>query len=68
MEDPLYLIQRRQIINLNNNNLWWEGQIFLKELDIFENNDIFEIEIIEVKNENTFVCLSDIKDHYSITL
>ena len=44
------------------------GQIFLKELDIFENNDIFEIEIIEVKNENTFVCLSDIKDHYSITL
>ena len=68
MENPLDLIQRRQIINLNNNNLWWEGQIFLKELDIFENNDIFEIEIIEVKNENTFVCLSDIKDHYSITL
>ena len=68
IKNPLDLIQRRQIINLNNNNLWWEGQIFLKELNIFENNDIFEIEIIEVKNENTFVCLSDIKDHYSITL
>ena len=46
---------------MNNKNLWWEGPIFLKEQDIFENKDVIEIDIIEEKSENTFVCLSDIK-------
>ena len=62
MENPSDLITRKQIIDLNSSKLWWEGPIFLKEHDIFENKDVIEIDITEVKRENTFVCLSDIKD------
>ena len=51
---------------MNNKNLWWEGPIFLKEQDIFENKDVIEIDIIEEKSENTFVCLSDIKDQVDL--
>ena len=50
-----------QINNLNSSKPLWEGQIFLKEHNIFENKDVIEIDIIEEKRENTFVCLSDIK-------
>ena len=61
MENPSDLITRKQIIDLNSSKLWWEWQIFLKEHNIFENKDVIEIDIIEEKRENTFVCLSDIK-------
>ena len=61
MENPSDLITCKQIIDLNSSKLWWEGPIFLKEHDIFENIDVIEIDIIEEKRENTFVCLSDIK-------
>ena len=37
------------------------GVVFLKEHDIFENKDVIEIDIIEEKRENNFICLSDIK-------
>ena len=50
------------MIDLNSRKLWWEGPIFLKEHNIFENKDVIEIDIIEEKCENTFVCLSDIKN------
>ena len=49
MENPSDLITRKQIIDLNNNKLWWEGPIFLKERDIFENKDVTDIDIIEEK-------------------
>ena len=60
------LITRKQIIDLNSSKLWWERRIFLKEHDIFENKDVIEIDIIEEKRENTFVCLSDIKDQVDL--
>ena len=60
------LITRKQIIDLNSSKLWWEGPIFLKEHDIFENKDVIEIDIIEEKRQNTFVCLSDIKDQVDL--
>ena len=66
MENPSDLITRKQIIDLNSSKLWWEGPIFLKEHDIFENKDVIEIDIIEEKRENTFVCLSDIKDQVDL--
>ena len=61
MENPSDLITCKQIIDLNSSKRWWEWPIFLKEHDIFENKDVIEIDIIEEKRENTFVCLSDIK-------
>ena len=61
VENPSDLITRKQIIDLNSSRPLWEGQIFLKEYNIFENKDVIEIDIIEEKRENTFVCLSDIK-------
>ena len=61
VENPSDLITRKQIIDLNSSRPLWEGQIFLKEHNIFENKDVIEIDIIEEKRENTFVCLSDIK-------
>ena len=62
MENPSDLITCKQMIDLNSRKLWWEGPIFLKEHNIFENKDVIEIDIIEEKCENTFVCLSDIKN------
>ena len=35
--------------------------MFLKEHDIFENKDVTEIDTIEQKSKNIFVCLSGIK-------
>ena len=61
VENPSDLITRKQIIDLNSSRPLWEGQIFLKEHNIFENKGVIEIDIIEEKRENTFVCLSDIK-------
>ena len=42
------------------------GVVFLKEHDIFENKDVIEIDIIEEKRENNFICLSDIKDQVDL--
>ena len=47
MENPSDLITRKQIINLHSSKLWWEGPVFLKEHNIFENKDVIEIDIIE---------------------
>ena len=47
MENPSDLITRKQIINLNSSKIWWEGPIFLKLHNIFENKDVIEIDIIE---------------------
>ena len=47
MENPSDLITRKQIINLNSSKLWWEGPIFLKKQNTFENKDVIEIDIIE---------------------
>ena len=66
MENPSDLITRKQIIDLNSSKLWWEGPIFLKEHDIFENKVVTEIDIIEEKRQNTFVCLSDTKDQVDL--
>ena len=66
MGNPSDLITPKQIIDLNSNKLWWEGPIFLKEHDIFENKNVIKIDIIEEKHENTFVCLSDIKDQVDL--
>ena len=66
MGNPSDLITSKQIIDLNSNKLWWEGPIFLKEHDIFENKNVIKIDIIEEKHENTFVCLSDIKDQVDL--
>ena len=49
MENPSDLITRKQIIDLNSSKLLWEGPIFLKEHDIFENKDVIEIDITEEK-------------------
>ena len=35
-------------------------------MNVFENEDVIEIGIIEEKRENTFVCLSDIKDQVDL--
>ena len=67
MGNPSDLITPKQIIDLNGNKLWWEGPIFLKEHDIFENKNVIKIDIIEEKHENTFVCLSDIKDQVDLS-
>ena len=67
MGNPSDLITPKQIIDLNSNKLWWEGPIFLKEHDIFENKNVIKIDIIEEKHENTFVCLSDIKDQVDLS-
>ena len=66
MENPSDLITRKEIIDLDNNKLWWEGPIFLKEHDIFEDKDVTEMDITEEKRENTFVCLSDIKNQVDL--
>ena len=42
------------------------GVVFLKEHDIFENNYVIEIDIIEEKRESNFICLSDIKDQVDL--
>ena len=63
---PLDIITRKKIIDSNNSKLWWEGPIFLKECDIFENKDVIEIYTTEEKRKNTFVYLSDIKDQVDL--
>ena len=40
--------------------------MFLKERDIFENEDVIEIDIIEEKSEKTFVCLFNIRDQFDL--
>ena len=40
--------------------------MFLKERDIFENEDVIEIDIIEEKSEKTFVCLFNIRDQVDL--
>ena len=40
--------------------------MFLKEHDIFENEDVIEIDIIEEKSEKTFVCLFNIRDQVDL--
>ena len=60
-ENTSDLITNKQIIDLIKNKIWWEGPIFLKEHDIFENKDVTEIDTIEQKSKNIFVCLSGIK-------
>ena len=65
-EKPQHLIKHKQIIDLNNNKLWWKGPIFLKVRGIFENKGVIEIDIIEEKSKNTFACLSGIKVQYDL--
>ena len=62
IENPSDLTTRKQIVDLNSSKLSWEGPIFLKEHNIFENKDVIEIDIIEEKRENTVLCLCDIKN------
>ena len=61
MGKPSDLITPKEIIDLNSNKLWWEGPIFLKEHDIFENKNVIKTNIIEEKREDTFVCLLILK-------
>ena len=64
-ENLSYLIKLKQIIDFNSNKLWWNGAIFLKAHDVFENKGVIEIDIIEEKSKNTFTCLSGINGRLS---